>query len=73
MESSSRGWTYLPPSSGRHVPGGSSSRGRILERTYEIVVVEAPLADEDVIVATATATILIVSIETPGLDRRGAA
>ncbi len=46
-------------------PGRLIGRARILERTNDIVVVEASLADEDVTVATATATILIVSIETP--------
>ena len=46
-------------------PGRLIGRGRILKRTNEIVVVEASLADQDATVATATATILIVSIETP--------
>ena len=46
-------------------PGRIIGRGRILKRTGEIVVVEASLADQDATVATATATILIVSTETP--------
>ena len=51
---------FLRPAS----PGRLIGHGRILERTDEIVVVEASLADEKATVATATATILIVSIET---------
>ena len=46
-------------------PGRLIGRGRILKRTDEIVVVEASLADQDATVATGTATILIVSMETP--------
>jgi uncharacterized protein (TIGR00369 family) len=46
-------------------PGRLIGRGRIVNRTDEIVVVEASLADQDATVATATATILIVSIDTP--------
>jgi uncharacterized protein (TIGR00369 family) len=52
---------FLRPAS----PGRLIGRGRILNRTDEIVVVEASLADESATVATATATILVVSIETP--------
>jgi len=46
-------------------PGRLIGSGRILKRTDEIVIVEASLADQDATVATPTATILIVSIETP--------
>jgi uncharacterized protein (TIGR00369 family) len=52
---------FLRPAS----PGRLIGRGRILNRTDEIVVVGASLADESATVATATATILVVSIETP--------
>ncbi len=55
-------------------PGRLIGRGRILNRTDEIVVVEASLADQDTTVATATATIVIVSIDTAdpvGVDRAG--
>jgi uncharacterized protein (TIGR00369 family) len=55
---------FLRPAS----PGRLIGRGRILNRTDEIVVVEASLADESATVATATATILVVSIETPDAD-----
>ena len=56
---------FLRPAS----PGRLIGRGRILKRTDEIVVVEASLADERATVATATATILIVSIKTPSAVR----
>lgn len=54
---------FLRPAS----PGRLIGRGRILERTGEIVVVKASLADKNATVATATATatIVIVSINSP--------
>jgi len=60
---------FLRPAS----PGRLIGRGRILKRTGEIVVVDASLADENVTVATAIATILIVSIDAPKAEGPGSA
>lgn len=52
---------FLRPAS----PGRFVGRGRILERTDPVVVVDAELTDENATVATATATILIVQADIP--------
>lgn len=44
-------------------PGRFIGRGRILQRSEDLVSVEATLSDETDLVATATATIRIVTIE----------